>query len=72
MMKRHKVIGPSNCQAADQVRIITPTDIIKPASCEKLLGLLHQQRHMVSLRQEQKPIMKFAVPLLKMFVLCVL
>ena len=28
--------------------------------------------HMVSLRQEQNPIMKFAVPFLKMFTLCML
>ena len=32
------VLGPNNCQTADQVRMITPTDIIKPTSFEKLLG----------------------------------
>ena len=32
------VMGPNNCQTTEQVRITTPTDIIRPTSCEKLLG----------------------------------
>ena len=35
-------------------------------------GLSDQRLHMVSLRQEQNPIMKFVVPFLKMFALCML
>ena len=31
-------MGPNNCQATYQVRIITPTDIIRPTSSERLLG----------------------------------
>ena len=37
-----------------------------------ILAHLKKILHMVSLRQEQNPIMKFAVPFHKMFALCML
>ena len=45
----------------------------QPAKLSLTYPLLKtQSQHMVSLRQEQNPIMKFAIPVLKMFALCML